>query len=232
MMAKFLQIENCKDCNKRIDTFQTLSKEEIELMNQNRFEVAFNPGETIIKQGTSFTHIVCITHGLVKVYVEGYNRRNLILRLIRGGEMIGSPGMWTDGRHHFSVTAVEETNTCFVEMPVFQELVISNPTFARELLKRSNERDIMHFDKLISLTQKQMHGKVAEMLLYLNKNIYPSNPMYLTISRQDMADMVAITKESLIRVLKEFKDAGFISLNGTELRMNNTKALQNISDNG
>ena len=204
----------------------------METMNNNRFEVAFNPGETIIKQGTSFTHVVCVTHGLVKVYLEGFDKKNLIMRLIRGGEMIGSPGLWTDNRHHFSVTAIEETTTCFVEVPVFRDIIMNNQSFAREIMKRSNERDILHFEKMITLTQKQMHGKVAEILLYLNKKIYLSNPMYLTISRQEMADMIAITKESLIRVLKEFKDTGLITLSGTELRINNHKALQNISDNG
>lgn len=231
-MAKFLKQENCKDCNKMIDIFKVLTDEEISLINENRFEVAFNPGETIIKQGTSFTHIVCVTSGLVKVYIEGLNRRNLLLSLMRGGEMIGSPGMWTDSRHHFSVAAIEETTTCFVDLPLFQQIVDNNNALARELLKRSNDRDIKHFDKFISLTQKQMHGKVAEILLYLNKYIYTSKPMYITISRQDMADMAAITKESVIRVLKEFKDAGFITMQGNELRILNEKVLQNISDNG
>lgn len=231
-MAKFLNIENCRECNKRISIFQVLSKEEIDIMNAHRFEVAFNPGETLIKQGTSFTHILCVTSGLVKIYIEGFNKRNLIIRLIRGGEMIGSPGMWTDNRHHYSVVAIEETTTCFVEVPVFQAMVNTNQELAKELLKRANERDIMNFDKMISLTQKQMHGKVAEVLLYLNREIYPTNPMYLTLSRQDMADMVAITKESLIRVLKEFKDAGLISMRGYEVRIESEKALQNISDNG
>jgi CRP/FNR family transcriptional regulator, polysaccharide utilization system transcription regulator len=73
---------------------------------------------------------------------------------------------------------------------------------------------------------------VADILLYLNKNIYPTNPMLLTISRQDLADMASITKESLIRVLKEFKDGGFISMQGNELRIVNEKVLKNVSENG
>lgn len=231
-MAKFLKQENCKNCNKMIDIFKVLNEEELDLINENRFEVAFNPGETIIKQGTSFTHIVCVTSGLVKIYIEGYSRKNLILSLLRGGEMIGSPGMWTDNRHHYSVVAIEETTTCFVDLPVFLNIVDGNKDLARELLIRSNERDIRHFEKFISLTQKQMHGKVAEILLYLNKNIYPTKPMYITISRQDMADMAALTKESIIRVLKEFKDAGFIAMQGNELKILNEKVLKNISDNG
>jgi CRP/FNR family transcriptional regulator, polysaccharide utilization system transcription regulator len=231
-MAKFLKMENCKNCNRMIDLFKVMTKEEIERLNEKRYEVQFNAGEIIFKQGTSLTHIVCVTEGLVKIYIEGYNRRNLIMSLVRGGEMIAGPGMWTDNRHHFSVAAVEETTTCFVELPVFMEIVDSNQTLARELLKRSSERDIRNFEKMITLTQKQMHGKVADILLYLNKNIYTTNPMLLTINRQDLADMVSITKESLIRVLKEFKDAGFISLQGNELRIINEKVLKNVSENG
>lgn len=215
-----------------IDLFKVLTREEIDKMNESRFEVQFNAGEIIFKQGTSLTHIVCVTEGLVKIYIEGNNRKNLLLGLVRGGEMIAGPGMWTDSRHHFSVAAVEETITCFVELPVFLEIVNANQSLARELLKRACERDIRHFEKMIDLTQKQMHGKVADLLLYLNKKIYPTKPMYLTVSRQDMADLISITKESLIRVLKEFKDAGFISLQGNELRIINEKALQNIAENG
>jgi len=231
-MAKFLKLENCKHCNRMIDLFKVMTKEEIDYMNEKRYEVEFNPGEIIFKQGTSLTHILCVTEGLVKIYIEGYNHRNLVLNLVRGGEMIAGPGMWTDNRHHFSVAAVEETTTCFVEVPVFLEIVKNNQALAQELLKRASTRDVQHFEKMITLTQKQMHGKVADVLLFLNKKIYPTNPMYLTISRQDMADMITITKESLIRVLKEFKDAGFISLQGNELKILNEKVLQNVSDNG
>ena len=231
-MAKSLKQENCRQCDKVVDIFKALSKEESELLNQNRFEVEFNAGETILKQGTSFTHIICLSHGLVKVYLEGYDRRNLIIALIRGGELLDGPGMWTDDRHHFSVVAVENTTACFVEFPVFQKVFSSNSALAQLMIRRSNEMNIRHFRKMICLTQKQMHGKVADTLLYLNKNIYPTNPMRLTISRQDMADIVSLTKESLIRVLKEFREGGLVSVEGNEIGILDEKVLANISENG
>ena len=54
----------------------------------------------------------------------------------------------------------------------------------------------------------------------------------MTISRQDLADMSSMTKESVIRVLKDFKDAEFISVNKDEVRILNEKALINISETG
>ena len=231
-MAKFLKLQNCQHCKKKIDLFEHLSEEELRLINEKRYEVQFNAGETIFKQGTSFTHTICITSGLVKIYLEGSNKKNFIMKLARHGEVIGSPGMYTDNMHHFSVSAIEDSTACFIDLGVFQDTLMSNNRFANEMIKRGNLRDIQHFDKIISLTQKQVPGRVADVLLYLFKVIYKTNPFYLTLNRQDMADMAAITKESLIRVLKEFKDTGFIALEGNELKILNEKVLQNISENG
>jgi CRP-like cAMP-binding protein len=44
--------------------------------------------------------------------------------------------------------------------------------------------------------------------------------------------MASVTKEGTIRVLKDFKDAGLITLNGNELIILNEKALFSISEIG
>lgn len=232
LMAKPLNYIDCSQCKKRIEIFSVLSAEELNALNEKRFEIQFNAGETMIKQGTSFTHIVCILDGLVKVYLESDDKKNLILSLIRPGEMIGSPGLFTDEKHHFSVTAVEDTITCFLERQVVEEIIKNNPLFAREMIKRANLREMANFRKLTTLSRKQMPGRIAEMLLYLSKHVYKSNKIYLTVSRQEMSDMACITKESTIRILKEFKDAGLITLSGNDLQILNEKALVNISENG
>ena len=70
------------------------------------------------------------------------------------------------------------------------------------------------------------------MLLYLYKGIYKTNPFFLTVSRQDMADLASMTKESMIRIIKEFKDAGILNIDGNQVRIMNEKALINISETG
>jgi CRP-like cAMP-binding protein len=130
------------------------------------------------------------------------------------------------------VVALEDTLACYVERQVIEEIIMANNLFALEMLKRSNMRDINHFRRFTTLTQKQVPGRVAEVILYLYKSIYKSNPFILTITRQDMADMASVTKEGAIRVLKDFKDAGLISLNGNEMKILNEKALLSISEVG
>jgi CRP/FNR family transcriptional regulator, polysaccharide utilization system transcription regulator len=231
-MAKIFKQNECNQCKKRIEVFKVLRDEDFKIIEEKRYEVLYHAGETIFKQGTSFTHTICLLEGLVKVYLETIKRKNFILSLIGPGEMVGSPGMFTDNMHHFSVVAVEDTLACHVERQVIEEVIRLNNLFAIEMLKRANMRDIAHFRKFRSLSQKQMPGRVAEVILYLYNSVYKSNPFTLSISRQDMADLASITKEGTIRILKDFKDAGLISLNGNELKILNEKALINVSENG
>ena len=231
-MAQFLKIQNCAKCKRRIDFFNLFSEEELREINETRYEVKFNAGETIFKQGTSLTHIVCVTSGLIKIYIEGYNGRNLILKLSGPGSMVAGPGMYTDFRHHFSAAAVEATTSCFIDAHLFHSIIKTNIILANRLLKDSNNRDKMFFDKILTLTQKQMPGRIADTLLYLYRSVYKTNPFNLTLSRQDMADLSSMTKESVIRVLKDFKDAGFISLEKDIVTILNEKALINISETG
>jgi CRP/FNR family transcriptional regulator len=231
-MAQFLKIQNCQICKHRIPFFDHFTDDELREINETRYEVKFNPGEIIFKQGTSLTHIVCVTSGLIKIYIEGFNKRNLILKLTGPGTMVAGPGMYTDFRHHFSAAAIEDTTTCFIDAHLFHNIIKTNITLANQLLEDSNERDKMLFEKMLTLTQKQMPGRIADTLLYLHKSVYKTNPFKLTVSRQDIADLSSLTKESVIRVLKDFKGAGFITLEKDLVKINNENALINISEKG
>jgi CRP/FNR family transcriptional regulator len=231
-MSDNYQFQNCKSCNKRQNIFSLLKDDELELVDQHRYELTFNKGEIIFKQGSPLTHVACITEGLAKLYIEGLNKRNLILSFAKPVQMIGGPGMFVDYRHHFSVAAVEDTTACLVDTKIIEELIESNPVFATDLLKRSNITTISNFNKFINLTQKQMHGRIADAFIFLLDEIYCKNPFILTISRQDIADLTAMSKENVIRVMKVFKDQELIKVDGNIIEVLNKKELIRIGKTG
>ncbi|MFO7613616.1 MAG: Crp/Fnr family transcriptional regulator, partial [Bacteroidales bacterium] len=207
-------------------------EEHLKKIEKIRFDVLFHAGEIIFKQGTPFTHTICILEGLAKVYLEAGNKKRFILTLVGPGEMIGSPGMFIDEMHHFSVSAVEDSVACFLQKEIIEEIIGTNNRFATEMLKKANKRDIRNYQRFLSLTRKQAPGRVAEALLFLYQEIYKTNPFKITISRQDLADMSATTKENAIRTLKVFKEEGLISMTGSLVTILNERLLQNISANG
>jgi CRP/FNR family transcriptional regulator len=231
-MAVYTKNPNCLNCKKKNDLFCLLSDKELAAMNDHKYEVAFEKGETIFKEGSPITHIACLTEGLVKLCIEGIDKKRILLRLSKAGDILGGPGFLTDNLHHFTAVAVEESRICLVDAGVFQEHLSSNSEFALGLIKRINHAMIYYFNTISNITYKQMPGRVATTLLYLHDDIYKTNPFYLTISRQDMADLASMTKESLIRSIKELKDDGLIDIEGNEVRILKKPALKAISEKG
>jgi CRP-like cAMP-binding protein len=230
-MARFVKSHNCVDCSCKNSIFSTLSTNELELINNNRFEVSFKAGEMMFKQGTPSPHFLCLTTGMAKLYIEGHGK-NLILSLVKPVEYIFGPGPYVDNRHHYSASAVEDSTACLVDVTVFKQLMRSNMDFADEFIRRISIMTIFNFDQFISLTQKQMNGRIADALFYLSEKIYENNPFELTISRQDLADLSGMSKESAIRILKEFKDEGILSVDGNSLHILNPHQLKKISETG
>jgi CRP/FNR family transcriptional regulator len=230
-MARFIQSKSCVDCKCKNSIFSTLTTAELELINTNRYEVSFKAGEIMFKQGTPSPHFLCLTTGLAKLYIEGYGK-NLILSLVKPIEYILGPGIYVDSRHHYSASAVEDSTACLVDVNTFKQILRGNSDFADEFIRRISIMTIFNFDQFISLTQKQMNGRIADALFYLSTQIYNSNPFEMTISRQDLADLSGMSKESAIRILKEFKNEGILSVDGKTLNILNPQQLRKISETG
>jgi CRP/FNR family transcriptional regulator, polysaccharide utilization system transcription regulator len=231
-MEENIAKKHCKECTNKIPVFEVLTDEQYEMLDKVRYEVKFRPGETIFKQGTALTHIITVTQGLVKVYLEGINNRNLILRFARPVTMIGGPGIFTDYRHHVTIMAVEETQACFIEVSTLVKIIEQNKDFAIGLLKWVNVHTMTNYTKYIELTQKGMHGRIAGALLYLHNEVFQAQFGEIKIVRQDLADLTAMSKESAIRILKEFKDEELITIQGNIIVLNDLKKLASISQRG
>lgn len=223
---------NCLLCRQRADVFNSLNEDEIAQINCSRVSIRYKPGEIIFKQGTPCHNLVCVTSGLVKLFIEHNTSNDLIIGLARPVEYIFVPGIYVDQRHHFTAVAVEETTACIIDLHVMNQLMKNNPDFCHEMIKKISQQAITLFEKISGQTHKHVYGRVAETLIYLSGEIYKQNPLSLTLSRQELADMTGMTKESFIRVLKKFKEDEIITIEGNSLEILNLPMLEKISVNG
>jgi len=88
------------------------------------------------------------------------------------------------------------------------------------------------YSKLKNFTQKNTNGKVADTLLYLANEVYNNDTFVTLLSRQDMADMSITTRESTIRILKEFKDQYIIDFSEKHFEILQKELLRRISQFG
>lgn len=231
-MATFTKGVHCASCNLKMNIFCHLDEGQLEIINKDRYEVHFHKGEVIFKQGSPLTHIACLTNGLAKIYIEGKDKKNMILKILKPTELVAGPGFSIDYRHHYTVSALVDSSACLVDIHAFEEMIKANAEFAFGFIKYRNQKTLNLHERLMSLTHKQMHGRIADALLYLAKDIYLSNTFETPLTRQDIADLSAMTKESAIRILKELKDDNIIDFTTSGFTILNEPSLVQISITG
>lgn len=223
---------DCETCTERSPIFAPLSNEDLALINKDRYSIEFNAGEIIVKQGTLGTKVLSLVNGLAKIYIEGYNKKNLLLSIVKPWDLIGGPGVHTDNKNHYSVSAITKSTVCFIDPNNFNEVLRRNCMFSELMIKHISQKTIVNFGKMVSLTQKQMHGRMADALLYLSEVVFLSTSFNMVISRQDLADLSGMSKDSGIRILKEFEKDKIISLEGRNLVIFDLNKLKDISATG
>ena len=222
----------CDDCNQKAPMFQVLSEEELRILNKDRYSVRFHEGEVILKQGTRADYLISVVEGFAKTCIEGHNERNLILDYIKPWRMVGGPAAHVGDKHRYSVIAVQETLVCFIDVKNFTRVLALNGEFSEKVLIHCSGNYLAALERMVGLSQKQMHGRIADALIYLSKEIYKSTVVGGEISRQDMADYTSMSKDSAIRILKEFERDEIIILDGKRIEILSDERLQEISQRG
>jgi CRP/FNR family transcriptional regulator, polysaccharide utilization system transcription regulator len=212
--------------------FKPLTDNELHFLVDTKQQIRYNIKETIIKQNTSSTFVICMREGLAKVFIEGDKGKNLIVKIIGKGDFISGGGLFNGNVQHFTISAITPVICCLIDASKLTNLFAENNKFAVELLRNHTKQNNYLLSKMVSLTQKYMPGRVAETLLYLKDEIYKSNKFVVDLSRQELAEMSNMTKESLVRILQQFKESYLIKTQGSEIEILDEAALNHISRNG
>jgi CRP/FNR family transcriptional regulator len=225
-------INNCENCENCWKNFQFLTKAELELINENRYEAIFKPGEIILKQGAPASNALFLAKGLARNYIEGIMGRNFIMEILQPGILILSPGAYVNSRHTYSVAAITQVNACFINFDTFRQLVRSNGDFAEGLVEDMSRKSLSSYQRMVNLTQKKMHGRIAEALLYFSDEVFRSDEFEMILSRQELGEFTNMVKESVIRILKEMEDSSIISVNCSRIKILDKEKLIEISEKG
>lgn len=231
-MSEINSINNCENCDIRWKNFQHLTKSELQLVNENRYEATFKPGEIIIKQDTPSTNALFLASGMAKSYIEGIGGRNFIMSILLPGRLIMGPGAYVNSRYTYSVAAITSLRACFINFDIFRHLVKVNGSFAESLLEDVSSKSLRSHIRMVNLAQKKMHGRLAEILLYFSDEIFRTDEYEMILSRQELGEMTNMVKESVVRILKEMEASGVISIHSSVIKILDKDRLQQISEKG
>ena len=223
--------DNCLHCDEQCDFSKFINSDTDEELLRSMVKVHYKRKETIIKQNSLSSHLIFLRSGLVKVFTERRNDKNIILKLVAPNNFIGLSQLYSEV-FNFSVIALKDSEVCLLPKENFYQLLSKKPELVNFFLESNTKFSDYLISKISSLGTKQMHGRLADVILYLCNKEFDGTSVFDWITRKDIAEMSGMSPESAIRLLTEFKNDGLIVTDGKKIEINNIELISRLSEIG
>jgi len=170
--------------------------------------------------------------GMAKQYLEGEGTKNYNLRIIRSGEFVGLASVFYENIFSYSSVAITDCQAFLIEKDTIVRLVKQNGQFGYSIIKRYCEQNVNLLGTVGNLMYKQMNGRLADTLLYIDSLKKEYRDIFQLLSRKDIADFAGISTESAVKLLKAFEKDGLIELHDKDINLLNRDLLSEISKRG
>lgn len=216
---------DCRTCKDKSDAFQKLTDEQLDMVDAKRVELSFKKGELLGKQGMPMTHIIFIRKGFAKIFIEN-DGETVIVGIAHPGTFVGIQALYDNPVLPFSVEAMTDTEVCMKDIGVFRQCILENSEFAKGIIEVLNGNLTQSYNRMFSLSTKQIGGRFSELLFYMSNVLYKANPFTLTISNREIAELVSTSPESISRLFNEFKEQGIIKVTGRTVEIVDPEKLE------
>jgi CRP-like cAMP-binding protein len=223
----------CEKC--ALDTnslFRHLTPEEVEMLNFEKDFRQYRRGDVLYQEGNRISGFYCIHKGIIKVFKTGFDGKEQIIRFAKPGEIIAYRSVLSNEPACTSAKVIEDCQVCFIPSEILITLIKSNTSFSLELLKLACHELGEANSFITDIAQKTVRERLAEILLLLMNDfgLDEQNNLNISLTREELANIVGTATESVIRLLSEFKSDKLVELDGRKIRILNRKGLEKISN--
>lgn len=228
------QKNSCANCTHQDKSlFCDISHLESESLAENKKYLNFLKGQILFKEGMQPFGIYCIAKGKVKLSRLGESGKEHIVRLANLGDMVGYRALILNEPYRATAQTIEDSDICFIPRDYFLDMLKNNPDLANKLLQKLSNDLKYAENQIVGLAQKSVRERLAEVLLRL-KATYGTETDNLTLnvtfSREELANIVGTSTETLIRVVHDFKEEKLIDAKGKKILINNISKLQRVAN--
>jgi CRP-like cAMP-binding protein len=227
-------MSNCNQCIVRqFSALKVLTKEELVTMTTCKTSHTIKKGELLFEEGEVTNGIYCVKEGVCKLTKLSANGKDQIVKLVKTGDLLGQRSMISDEPANLSAVALEDMQVCFIPKAEIIGFFNQNNQFSMNVMKNIcgdlKEAD----DYMVSLAQKTVKQRLAEVLLYLENTfgINPDKSLKIQLTREELASMIGTATESCIRILSDFNKAGIIELLNKKIIITDKNKLKRESGN-
>ena len=173
----------------------------------------------------------CVQKGIIKIYKTGFDGKEQIIRFAKNGDIIGYRSVLSNEPACTTTEVLEECIVCHIPASTLFNLVKTNGNFAVELMKLTCKELGEANSYITDIAQKTVRERLAEILLLLEEDFGANEQgvLSLSLTREDLSNIVGTATKSIIRLLSEFKSDLLIELNGRKIKILDKPGLKIIA---
>ncbi len=220
--------KNVEGLNKFFDEVKKV--EDLKKLSSNRRIKAFKKKEIIFSEGNSPNYLFFMAKGKVKTYKSHEYGKELITALYKEGDFFGYTVLMEDQPYSETAEALEDSEICLIPKEDFFSLMHSNMNVMKVFTKMLTDNILDKEKQLVNLAYSSVRKRVAEALLLLQNRFDTSKDtnFSISISREDLANIVGTATESLIRTLSDFKEEKLVEIKGSNITIINHDKLMKL----
>lgn len=199
--------------------------EELKKLSDERKIKTFKKRELIFEEGDYPRYLYFVQSGKVKLFKTNEDGKEYIINIYKEGEFFGYIDLIKDSEYTESAAALQDTELSLVPKDDFIHLMYGNRDVASQLIKMLANNITDQEQQLLNLAYNSVRRRVADAIIFLSEKEEKED---ISILRDDLARIVGTAKESVIRMLTEFKMDGYIDIIDGVIHIRDKTKLKNL----
>lgn len=228
----FELFENCVDCQWRSPGFFCdMEKDALVAFDRLAFTNVAPEHSILFSEGEAPRGVYVICRGSAKVSIASGDGKTLIVHVAHAGESLGLESVFSGHEYRVTSETLEPTQVKFVKREDFLRFVEQYPQSSRNACRQLAAQSEVDNDQIRSIALSHSAAeKLAHLILsWCAEGGHPCQDgvrIQVLMTHQDISQLIGTSRETVTRLLKEFRDRGILTINGSTLTVRNRPALE------
>ncbi|MEZ4704368.1 MAG: Crp/Fnr family transcriptional regulator [Bdellovibrionota bacterium] len=176
----------------------------------------YSKGDYLFQENDACHGMFCISVGSVKLFKEGQLGKQSLLRIVNAGGVLGMRASIANQNYKANAQALESTKVCRIPQSFFLNLMRRDPELSLKVSVHLATSLSQTEEMLSDLINQNVRQRVGHLIFSLSanygKHVGKKVVIELPLTRAEMASMIGTTPETVMRVLSDFEQHGYTSM--------------------
>ena len=225
---------NCAMCGARKDDFFCrLPERAMREWDRIKHVTSYPEGAMLCMEGEEARGVHILCSGRVKLLTTNSEGKTFILKIAQPGQVFGLNSIVTGRPYEVTVETMQPCQFAYVNREDFLRFIKENGEVCLRVVQQLGQECHSAYDVIRSLgLASSVSEKLAKFLLGWSAEGRESAGavrVKLALTHEELAQLIGCSRESVTRVLSDFKRQKLVELHGSTLLVWNKSALQTIA---